>query len=64
MKKNENVLRSQAPRGIMLEKPVAMCLITAEIAELDALALVQNRLMFDMARIILHIYYTFYYFHL
>lgn len=52
MKTNENVLRSRAPRGVMSNKPVAMRLLPAEIAELEALALEQNRSMSSMARII------------
>ncbi|EER0851836.1 TPA: hypothetical protein ACQ8V2_003753 [Escherichia coli] len=52
MKTNENVLRSRAPRGVMSNKPVAMRLLPAEIAELEALALDQNRSMSSMARII------------
>ena len=52
MKTNENVLRSRAPRGVMSNKPVAMRLLPAEIAELEALALDQNRSKSSMARII------------
>ncbi len=52
MKTNENVLRSRAPRGVMSNKPVAMRLLPAEIAELEALAMDQNRSMSSMARII------------
>ena len=52
MKTNENVLRSRAPRGVMSNKPVAMRLLPTEIAELEALALDQNRSMSSMARII------------
>lgn len=52
MKTNENVLRSRAPRGVMSNKLVAIRLLPAEIAELEALALDQNRSMSSMARII------------
>lgn len=52
MKTNENAQRSRAPRGVMSDKPVAMRLLPAEIAELEALSLEQNRSLYSMARII------------
>jgi len=52
MKTNENGQRSRAPQGVMAHRPVAMRLLPAEIAELEAISLEENRSMSSMARLI------------
>lgn len=52
MKTNENAQPSRAPRGVMSSRPIAMRLLPAELAELEAISLEENRSRSSMARLI------------